>query len=139
MTRKTPFLPKCKRAPENFFKNNAEARKNRSPHLNLGQICSGVGLFSRRHIQCHGIDTLGKEQLATVAVVIVEIDIVLQRTLKIDLTAVLSQPELVDPSFSCSPIGVGGLLDDDTFRSGPLPKYKQKWGPCIQYLHCRQW
>ena len=35
--------------------------ENRSPHLNLGQVRSGVGLLSRRHIQRHGIDALGKE------------------------------------------------------------------------------
>ena len=35
--------------------------ENRSTHLNLGQVRSSIGLLSRRHIQRHGVDALGKE------------------------------------------------------------------------------
>ena len=109
MTRKTPFSPKCKRASENFFKNNAEARKNRSPHLNLGQVRSGVGLLSRRHIQRHGVDALGEEQLAIRPVRVVGVDIILQRALEVDFTAVLRHPELLDPGI---PHGVFILAEE---------------------------
>ena len=35
--------------------------ETRSPHLNLGQVRSSIGLPARFYIQRHCVDTLGKE------------------------------------------------------------------------------